>query len=83
MKKLECTGVSPWIKVTLAAQVQQLRENNYGINVWTVNDVSDMERLIEMGVTGIITDFPTFIPDSQSLRRSSHCRTGLLPTFLS
>ncbi|SMX53823.1 Glycerophosphoryl diester phosphodiesterase [Brevefilum fermentans] len=58
MKKLNAQAFHPGIKVTLAAQVQQLRENNYGVNVWTVNDVSDMERLIEMGVTGIITDFP-------------------------
>ena len=81
MKKLNAQAFHPGIKVTLAAQVQQLRENNYGVNVWTVNDVSDMERLIEMGVTGIITDFPNVYTDSQSLRRSSHCRTGLLPTF--
>ncbi len=58
MKKLDAQAFHPGIKVTLAAQVKQLRENNYDVNVWTVNEVSDMERLIEMGVTGIITDFP-------------------------
>ncbi|HOE70913.1 MAG TPA: glycerophosphodiester phosphodiesterase family protein [Brevefilum sp.] len=58
MKKIDAQAFHPGIKVTLAAQVKQLRENNYDVNVWTVNEVSDMERLIEMGVTGIITDFP-------------------------
>ncbi|MCZ6694480.1 MAG: glycerophosphodiester phosphodiesterase family protein [Bacteroidetes bacterium] len=25
---------------------------------WTVNEVKDMERLINLGVDGLITDFP-------------------------
>jgi glycerophosphoryl diester phosphodiesterase len=25
---------------------------------WTVNEVADAERLIEMGVDGVITDYP-------------------------
>jgi glycerophosphoryl diester phosphodiesterase len=31
-------------------------DNNLKVNVWTVNDKDVMERLIEMGVDGIITD---------------------------
>lgn len=28
------------------------------VNVWTVNEISDLDRFISMGVDGIITDFP-------------------------
>ena len=29
-----------------------------GVNVWTVNSESDMIKMINYGVDGIITDFP-------------------------
>ena len=58
MQELDAQAFHPGIKVTYAEQVKLLRENGYDVNVWTVNDVADMENLIEMGVTGIITDFP-------------------------
>jgi len=31
---------------------------NVKVQVWTVNDEADMKRLLEMGVHGIITDYP-------------------------
>lgn len=34
------------------------RERNLRTIVWTVNDPADMERLLSMGVDGILTDFP-------------------------
>lgn len=40
------------------AQIRALRRAGFGVNPWTVNDEQEMERLIEAGVTGIITDFP-------------------------
>jgi glycerophosphoryl diester phosphodiesterase len=46
------------MKVTYEKQVSLLLDEGYAINVWTVNEESDMQKLIEMGVTGIITDFP-------------------------
>jgi glycerophosphoryl diester phosphodiesterase len=58
MEELEAQAFHPGMKVTYAEQVKLLRENGYDVNVWTVNDVADAEKLIEMGVTGIITDFP-------------------------
>lgn len=38
--------------------VQALREAGIAVNVWTVNDMNEAERLIRQGVKGIITDFP-------------------------
>lgn len=58
MQELDAQAFHPGIKVTYAVQVKLLRENGYDVNVWTVNDVADIEKLVEMGVTGIITDFP-------------------------
>lgn len=34
------------------------KQKGLALNPWTVNDVSEMKRLIRLGVTGIITDFP-------------------------
>ena len=34
------------------------KARNIDIHVWTVNDPDDMRRLIDMGVDGIITDYP-------------------------
>ena len=29
------------------------------INAWTVNDIADIDRMIDLGVDGIVTDFPS------------------------
>ena len=31
---------------------------NMEVHVWTVNEISDMQRMIDVGVDGIITDYP-------------------------
>ena len=38
--------------------VKSARERNLQIHVWTVNETKDMERLLKMGVDGIMTDYP-------------------------
>jgi glycerophosphoryl diester phosphodiesterase len=35
-----------------------VRAAGFDIYVWTVNDEADMKRLVDWGVTGLITDFP-------------------------
>ena len=39
--------------------------HNQGIKVipWTVNEKEQMEKMIEIGVDGIITDYPNFIEE--------------------
>ncbi|NLN69924.1 MAG: glycerophosphodiester phosphodiesterase, partial [Chloroflexi bacterium] len=61
MEELDAQAFHPGFKVTLSAQVKLLCENGYDVNVWTVNDVSEMKQLLDMGVTGIITDFPQYL----------------------
>ena len=38
--------------------IESLKRKNIPIFVWTVNDTSEMRRFIELGVDGIISDFP-------------------------
>jgi glycerophosphoryl diester phosphodiesterase len=50
--------------------VAELRAMNVPVHVWTVNREEDMERLLEWGVDGIITDRP------DRLARLLHRRSG-------
>ena len=38
--------------------VEAAHRRNLKVHVWTVNETKDMQRLIEMGVDGIMTDYP-------------------------
>lgn len=38
--------------------IQGAHKHGLLVHVWTVNEISDMVRLIEWGVDGIVTDFP-------------------------
>ncbi|MBC7901653.1 MAG: glycerophosphodiester phosphodiesterase [Saprospiraceae bacterium] len=38
--------------------VDAAHERNLKVHVWTINDPADMQRLIELGVDGIMTDYP-------------------------
>lgn len=38
--------------------IQVARQREMEVHVWTVNEVADMQRLMNWGVAGIITDYP-------------------------
>jgi glycerophosphoryl diester phosphodiesterase len=40
------------------ALVQQCHDKKMKLVPWTVNNIDDIRRLKEMGVDGIITDYP-------------------------
>lgn len=44
--------------------IKVLREDGYGVNPWTVNDYEVIERMIDIGVTGIISDFPNRVKEA-------------------
>ena len=69
-KNLELLGFtpdiySPYFLLCTPALVTSLREQNIRLIPWTVNETEEMERLIEMGVDGIITDYPDRIPTKE------------------
>lgn len=49
---------SPYYKLVDEALVEACKLNNIQLIPWTVNDEDDMIRLLEMGVDGLITDYP-------------------------
>ncbi|MFW9796797.1 MAG: glycerophosphodiester phosphodiesterase [Candidatus Thorarchaeota archaeon] len=43
--------------------VRAAHERDIAVHVWTINNRPDMERMIDMGVDGIFTDFPAVLRD--------------------
>lgn len=49
---------SPYYKLVSNEMVAYCHSQNIKVIPWTVNEVSEMERLIALGIDGIITDYP-------------------------
>jgi glycerophosphoryl diester phosphodiesterase len=58
LKELSAQAYHPSKEVIIDKQVKELRQAGYDVYVWTVNEEDEMRKFIEMGVSGIITDFP-------------------------
>lgn len=54
---------SPYYKMVTANVVKTVHDRGMKIIPWTVNDTTAMKALIELGVDGIITDYPDRIRD--------------------
>lgn len=65
MAKLDFTPdiYSPYFKVIDQELVSKVHQAGMRLIPWTVNEVKDMDNLIELGVDGIITDYPDRITD--------------------
>lgn len=50
--------VNPQWTVTDSALVAKVHQLGMDINVWTVNEPGTMRRVVDLGVDGIITDYP-------------------------
>jgi glycerophosphoryl diester phosphodiesterase len=55
--------ISPHHKLVSPLLVQQCRQRGMRVIPWTVNETARMKALRDMGVDGIITDYPNRIPD--------------------
>ena len=57
--------ISPYYKLVSRGLVEQAHCQGMRIIPWTVNRTRQMEHLMEIGVDGIITDYPDRIPKSR------------------
>lgn len=56
---------SPYFLLCTPELVDSLHQQNIQLIPWTVNETSQMQSLIDMGVDGIITDYPDRIPTKE------------------
>jgi len=43
--------------------IAQAHRHDIAVHVWTINDVAEMDRLIDLGVDGIVSDAPTLLAE--------------------
>jgi len=54
-------AIETWSKSIDRRLVETAKNQGLKLHAFTVNDVDEMKRLIELGVDGIITDYPTLL----------------------
>ncbi|MGL5979036.1 MAG: glycerophosphodiester phosphodiesterase [Erysipelotrichaceae bacterium] len=57
----ESAPVIGTIDLTQERFIKQAQKQNMAVHYWTINDVETMQRLIDLGVDGIITDRPDLL----------------------
>lgn len=58
LKRIKVDGIGVHYSIADENLVKICRQNNLKINVWTVNEPKDIERMIELGVNIISSDYP-------------------------
>jgi glycerophosphoryl diester phosphodiesterase len=64
----------PFFKDLTIDTLWRAQELGLLVNVWTVNDLADINRMIDMGVDGIISDYPARVQNALVLSGNPHCR---------
>lgn len=49
---------SPWFRLVNPELLRQVRERGMDLVTWTVNDPGDIRKMLDLGVDGIISDYP-------------------------
>lgn len=57
-KQLQAKAINPNFRALNQKNVNKIKSENLRIYPWTVNNPADIQNMIELGVDGIITDFP-------------------------
>jgi glycerophosphoryl diester phosphodiesterase len=63
MQALQIPENAGWMEVVTREFIEAAHKRNLKVHVWTVNQPADMRRLLEMGVDGIMTDYPDRLLD--------------------
>jgi glycerophosphoryl diester phosphodiesterase len=58
MQALQVPEQAGGVRILTRDFVEAAHGRNLRVHAWTVNDEADMRRLVEMGVDGIMTDYP-------------------------
>lgn len=58
LAQFACQAWHPYFNLDQIDAVAPLVQSDYAVNVWTVNDETDMRRYLDLKVHGIITDKP-------------------------
>ena len=56
--ELKAEAINPNFKTLNAANVARMKEAGFQVYTWTVNEPADIEHMKELGVDGIITNYP-------------------------
>ena len=43
--------------------IQTMHDRGIPVHVWTVNEVDEMGRLLDLGVDGLMTDYPSSLKE--------------------
>jgi len=60
---------SPYFKLADSNLLEWVKKQNMKLIPWTVNEVADIDKMIKMGVDGIISDYPERVVKSKDLKR--------------
>jgi glycerophosphoryl diester phosphodiesterase len=58
------------MELVTAASVAAAHRAGLEVHVWTINDTAEIERLLDLGVDGIMSDLPGLVATAVSRRRS-------------
>jgi glycerophosphoryl diester phosphodiesterase len=58
IQEAEADGIHPHYLTVNRALVEEVKDYGYFINTWTVNSKEEVDRLVKLGVDGIMSDYP-------------------------
>lgn len=59
-KKLEAIAIHPDHKTLNKVNIDLMHENGLRVHPWTVNDFSDLQRMTQLNIDGVFSDYPDF-----------------------
>ncbi len=59
------------LRLITEATVKAAHEFGIEVHAWTINQTEEMEQLIELGVDGVVTDYPARLRDLRNHKRGA------------